>query len=281
MRNRLFCGLLLAMFAAVPLHAGEWSKTYKVAGHPSLRFDTDDGAISLVSSNAPEIQVNIVAQGWDIGREIQITESQAGNSVDIRMQVPEFQWRLFSLSRRSIRVEIRVPRESDLDLHTGDGSVKIDYVTGRIKVDTGDGQISAQDLKGEIRMHTGDGRIDGAGFDGSLNADTGDGQIRVHGRFDALQLRTGDGSIEAAAEAGSAVAQDWSISTGDGNIHLSIPPNANAELRAHTGDGRVRIDLPFTVSGTQSRTVIRGKIGAGGGIVSLETGDGSITVQPL
>jgi DUF4097 and DUF4098 domain-containing protein YvlB len=281
MRNRLFWGLLLAAFIAVPLHAGEWSKTYKVTGHPSLRFDTNDGAISLVSSNAPEIQANIVAQGWDIGREIQITESQAGNSVDIRMRVPEFEWHLFSFNRRSIRVEIRVPRESDLDLHTGDGNVRVDYVVGRIKVDTGDGHISAQELKGEIRMHTGDGRIEGAGFDGSLNADTGDGQINVHGRFDALQLRTGDGSVEAAAEAGSAVAQDWSISTGDGNIHLRIPPNVNTELRAHTGDGRIRVDLPFTVSGTQNRTNIRGKIGTGGATVSLETGDGSITVQRL
>lgn len=281
MRKDLFFTLLLIAFAAGPLHAGEWSKTYKVTGHPSLHFDTDDGAISIVSSNASEIQANIVAEGWEIGKEIQITESQAGNSVDIRVRVPNFGGNLFSINRRSIRVEIRVPRESDIDMHTGDGSVKVEYVTGRIQVDTGDGHISAQELKGEIRMHTGDGRIEGANLDGSLNADTGDGQINVNGRFDALQLRTGDGSVEAAAESGSAVAQDWSISTGDGSIRLRMPPNVNTELRAHTGDGRIRVDLPLTVSGGQSKTDVRGKIGAGGSRLSLETGDGSITVERL
>lgn len=130
-------------------------------------------------------------------------------------------------------------------------------------------------------MHTGDGYIEGSGFEGSLNADSGDGRINVRGRFDALTLRTGDGSIDATADAGSAVSSDWSVHTGDGNIRLRLPQNINAELDAHTGDGRIRLDIPVTVSGSHERTRIRGKIGVGGGLIQVNTGDGSVTLERL
>lgn len=129
MRSKLLCGIILvAVAAAVPAYANEWSKTYHVAGHPMLRFDTNDGGIRLISTSAKEIEARVVTEGWEIGKDVQISESQTGDSVEIRVRIPQISWQFFNINRRSIHIELRVPAESDLDLHTGDGSVDLQAV---------------------------------------------------------------------------------------------------------------------------------------------------------
>jgi len=282
MRYGYVCGLVLAaLTAAIPAYANDWSKVYPLTGRPALRLDANDGSINLVSADLKEIQVRITSEGWQIGKDVQVTENQNGNSVEIQVRVPEFHWQLFNLGRRSLRIELRVPREADLDLHTGDGNVDLQAVSGRIRVDTGDGGITSHDLKGEIWIHSGDGRIEGSGFDGALDADTGDGSILVRGRFDALQLKSGDGTIDATAEVGSRVSNGWSIRTGDGTIRLRLPQDFNADLDAHTGDGRIQLDLPVTVSGSFGKSSIKGRLAAGGGSLLVRTGDGPIYLERL
>jgi DUF4097 and DUF4098 domain-containing protein YvlB len=180
-----------------------------------------------------------------------------------------------------VRIEVHVPRDLDLDVHTGDGNVSAQAVAGRIRIDTGDGNVNATGLKGNVSMHSGDGHITAAGLDGSLMVNTGDGHINVDGRFDALDLKTGDGNIEARVMNGSKVANGWRLHSGDGRINVSLPSNLNADLDAHTGDGHITLDVPISVSGSLSRSSIHGKLNGGGGSISISSGDGSIHVQKL
>jgi DUF4097 and DUF4098 domain-containing protein YvlB len=159
---------------------------------------------------------------------------------------------------RSVHIEINVPREADLNLHSGDGSIRVEAVKGELRLDSGDG---------DVEVRSGDGR---------LNADTRDGNIRAEGRFDLLDLKTGDGNVEAEAAAGSAISSSWLLRTGDGNIILRVPQGLSADLDAHTGDGHVNIDFPVTVTGSVRENSIRGKMNGGGQPIELRTGDGNI-----
>jgi hypothetical protein len=103
----------------------------------------------------------------------------------------------------------------------------------------------------------------------------------VRGRFELLDLRTGDGGIEAEAEAGSKMGGAWSLRSGDGGITLRVPADLSADLDAHTGDGHITVDLPVTVAGSISNSTVRGKLGAGGPPLRVQTGDGSIRLQKL
>jgi DUF4097 and DUF4098 domain-containing protein YvlB len=275
------CGLALAFLViTVPARADVWSKVYLLTGLPDLRLDTNDGHIKVVSADVKEIKVNLTAEGWQIGNDVKITETQNGNNVDLQIRVPQqLSWHFFNIGRKALFVEVRVPRNANMDLHTGDGDVILQDVSGRIRVDTGDGRITSQGLNGEIRMHTGDGRIEGTGLNGTLDADTGDGSIFVVGRFAALQLKSGDGNIEVAAEAGSRSSDGWSIYTGDGKIRLRLPQDFGAELDARTGDGRVTVDFPVTSSGSLDSSHMKGKLGSGGGMLQIRTGDGSIYLE--
>ena len=280
MRHTAWVGLLALAASASLAGADEWSRQYALKGRPELRLSTDDGSVRVVVGTGSQIEAQVTTEGWTIGPgEVTVTESQTGDRVVIEVRLP----RRFSMfghrGRRSVKLVVRVPSEADLDIRTGDGSVELAPISGRVTVSTGDGSISAEGLRGEIRLHTGDGSIRATGLDGRLQADTGDGSMRVRGRFESLDLRTGDGRIEAEVESGSKVSAAWSLSSGDGGITLRIPEDLGAELDARAGDGRVVVDVPVTVTGKVSRSAVRGKLAGGGGSLRLHTGDGSIRLQ--
>jgi len=267
--------------AAAPGRADEWSRQYPLKGRPELHVTTDDGSVRIEAGDRPQIEARVETTGWAIAPDgVTVTESQTGDRVDIEVRLPHRHWG-FSIGHRSVKVTLRVPRAADLEVRTGDGSIEVAPVSGRIRLSTGDGSITADGLQGEVRLHTGDGSIRATGLDGRLEADTGDGHMDVQGRFDLVDLRTGDGGIEAKVERGSKVAGAWSLRSGDGGITLRLPDDLSADLDAHTGDGSIDLDLQVTVSGTISSSTVRGKLGAGGPPLKVQTGDGSIHLRRL
>jgi hypothetical protein len=270
---------LLAMAGiAAPARADTWSKTYPLTGKPQLTVRAGDGSVTIVSNNQKQIDAHVTTRGWRIGSDVKIDQHQTGNAVEIVIRIPHH---FFSFGNHGLHVELDVPRTADLDIHTGDGSITCDPVSGTVSLDSGDGSISAQGLSGAIRLHSGDGSISASGVDGSVRASSGDGRISIRGRFQSLHLHSGDGSIEASASDGSTIpaSSQWSIRTGDGSIRLALPSNFAADVDAHTGDGRISVGFPITVSGSLNRSSIRGKLGGGGGQLILRSGDGSIHIE--
>lgn len=287
MTKRSFLTALLALagfaitLGASPAHADDWKKTYQVTGRASVYVSTGDGDVTVTGGDQKQIDAEVISNGYKIGpNDVQIVESQNGDHVSIEVKFPHMSWHMFS-GNRSLRVNIRVPREVDVDARTGDGNIEAANLMGKLQFDSGDGNVNANNIHGEIRMHTGDGRIEGRGFDGSLDANTGDGSMRIEGRFDSLDLKTGDGSIDAQVGAGSKVANSWNVHSGDGSITLRLPGDLNANLEAHTGDGNVNMDYPIMMSGTLSRGSVHGKLNAGGGTFSVSSGDGSIHIERI
>jgi DUF4097 and DUF4098 domain-containing protein YvlB len=268
--------------SAATARADQWSKTFQVNGHADLRVITGDGDVVVTGADQQRIDARVTATGWKIGpNDVQIIESQSGNSVSIEVKVPHWGFSMFGGSHKSLRVEVSVPRELDLDVRTSDGNVTAQGVSGKIQFDTGDGNVTAGNIKGDIKIHTGDGHIEGHNFDGSLDANTGDGNLRIDGRFDALALKTGDGNIEAQVGSGSKVMNGWNLHSGDGHITLRVPGDLNATLDAHTGDGSITLDIPIQVSGSLSHSSVRGKMNAGGPTLAVSSGDGSIHIEKL
>jgi DUF4097 and DUF4098 domain-containing protein YvlB len=150
-----------------------------------------------------------------------------------------------------------------LNIHTDDGNVRVENVTGNLQFETGDGDVRLRDVEG------------------SLHADTHDGNVEVNGRFNLLSLHTGDGNIDAEVGAATAPQSGWLMRSGDGNIRLKLPDNLGADLDAHTGDGEVNVGFPVTASGVGKENSFRGKINGGGVSIELRTGDGDIKVEKM
>jgi DUF4097 and DUF4098 domain-containing protein YvlB len=261
-------------------------KRFTVTGVPELRLTTFDGAIEIQSWDKPDVLVEIEKRGAT--REavdgLEIKSSQEGQRIELEVKRPQSETFSGIGFHRTASATLRVslPRRADVIARSGDGSIRIERVNGRIEMRTGDGSIRAIDVTGELVMNTGDGSVTVERAEGQLVVDTGDGGVDVSGRLGGVKLHTGDGSIVYRAEPESTMSEDWEITTGDGGVTLYLPGEFNAELDAHTGDGSIRNDLAIeksVESPERERRSLRGRLGDGGKRLRIRTGDGSIRIR--
>ncbi len=252
--------LLLAAAASRPAMAAEWSKRFPVSGRAELRVEAGDASVTVHTWDRKEIEARVTTDRWKIPAEIQVIDHQTGDRVDLEIRMPRHTFTL-NFGHSAIQMVLHVPRDLRSDIRTEDGDITVDG------------------LHGETRLTTGDGHIDATALDGSLEAKTGDGRVHVEGRFDVLNLHTGDGSIEAAIAAGSKMASEWTVRSGDGHVTLRLPAGFAAELDVHTGDGHIQSNLPVTPSGTHNGHELRGKLNSGGAPLVVRTDDGSIRLE--
>jgi hypothetical protein len=277
-RAALTLGLAAGLLAlvATSAHADEVTKTYTISGHARVRVETDDGAVRVSTGDIKQVEVRVVYSGYKLDRDLRVSSEQNGDSIEVIAKTSSGGFWNWGPRHSSLRVEIHMPKDADLSVRSGDGSVEADSINGNVDVTAGDGSITVQSLKGNMRFHTGDGHIEGRGLDGNVDASSGDGHVSLEGRFDGLVIRTGDGSVNARASSGSRLSTGWSIHTGDGSVDLEVPGDLAADLDASTQDGHISLGLQVTVEGTFSSSNIRGKINGGGQTLSIHTGDGSI-----
>jgi len=289
----------LAVFCAPGAHADETqTKSFTVSGHPAVRVETNDGHIHVATAaDSKTVEFHIEYQGYQLDKNLHVESHQDGDRVEIVARVTGHWGFSWGVNTKRLRIEVRMPKDGDLQVHsgdgaiqtqalngnlmvtTGDGSVRSEAVNGNVDINTGDGSITLEGAKGNIKLHTGDGHIEARELDGRVDASSGDGHIRLDGRFDALTIKTGDGGINARALPGSKVATSWSIRTGDGSVDVSLPADLQADIDASTRDGHISLGIPVTVEGNFSNSQIRGKMNGGGQQLTIHTGDGSIRLS--
>jgi DUF4097 and DUF4098 domain-containing protein YvlB len=295
LRLGIACAALLTAALLSPgAYAEEVVKSYAVTGRANVRVETNDGGVRVTALEAKQVEFRVEYQGYELGKNLRVDSHQDGDKVELTARVTghwAFSW---GHTSRNLHIEVRMPRDADLQVetgdgsvetasirgsvhvHTGDGSVKANSLSGNIDLHTSDGSIAVDNLKGDIRLRTGDGSIEARDLDGKVEADSGDGHIRLDGRFDALNIKTGDGSVDTRVLPGSKMVSSWSIRTGDGSVDITLPADFQTNIDASTGDGHISFGIPLTVEGTFSSSQIHGKMNGGGQPLTIHTGDGSI-----
>src|SRR5258708_5577262 len=271
--------LATGLFAAT-VHADDYAKSYTVSTRANVRIETDDGSVNVSTGDTKVVEFRVEYQGYELHKSLEIESNQHGDEIELTARIPRG-WHFSMDTRRRLHVEVRMPKDADLQVRTGDGSIKANNVTGTIDLHSGDGALTVSALKGAIRLHTGDGSIDASDLDGKCDATSGDGRIRLAGRFDILSARSGDGSVGVEALHGSKLDSGWSITSGDGSIDVAVPADLPANIEASSGDGHITSDIPITMEGAMSKSRVRGKMNGGGAALTIHTGDGSIHLKPV
>lgn len=251
----------------------------------SVTLDTFDGSVTVRSWDRPEVRVEVQKRGPDreIAEALDVRATQEGREVRVEAPAPKVTREFVgigSFAGPSVSFEVSVPRDIGVTVNTRDGSIAVSGIRGAVTLQSGDGSIQAQGIDGELRAQTGDGSIRVSDVSGRASVESGDGSIHVQGRVDALRARTRDGAVVIEADEGSAMTGDWDVTTGDGSIVFRVPAGFDAEIDAASSDGRVRGEITGldTAGGTEERERLRGRLGSGGHVVRLRSGDGSIRV---
>jgi DUF4097 and DUF4098 domain-containing protein YvlB len=272
-------------------------KRFSVTGTPQLNLTTFYGAIEIRSWDKPDVLVDIEKRGptREAVDALVVEAGQVGSHITVDVKRPRTEsFSSFGLNQSSsAKLIVSVPRETNIVAQSGDGSIRIERITGTIELRTGDGSIRASQVDGVMTLNTGDGSVHVDGGRGRIDVDTGDGSVDVAGNLTAVKLRTGDGSIVYRADGIAGMTDDWDITTGDGNVTLHLPPQFSAELDARTNDGGIRNELRLGAdkaeaeegvadpppSHEESRRALRGRLGDGGRQLRVRTGDGTIRLR--
>jgi DUF4097 and DUF4098 domain-containing protein YvlB len=263
-------------------HISREEKQFTVTGAPELHLTTFDGAIDIRSSSDTKTVVVEIERRGATRRtieDVKVDTKQDGNRIDIEVKKPARDVVFFGISSASAKLIVTMPREGSVYAKSGDGSIHVDGVRGRVELKTGDGSVHGNDLSGQVSVNTGDGSVTLDSTEGDLDVDTGDGGVRVTGKLATLRVHTGDGSVSVHLDPGTAMKNDWSIESGDGGVTVYLPPDFAAELDAHTSDGSIRADVDKQGAEESNRRTLRARLGAGGRTLRVRTGDGSIRLK--
>ena len=266
-------------------------RTFAVAGQPDLTLDTFDGSIEIHSWDRNEVEVEIEKRGMEqaLIDGMTVEAEQEGDRVVLRVKGPPAAERRITVGVHispAARLLVAVPRKSLINARTGDGSIRVENIDGRLALRTGDGSVSAERITGDIEARSGDGsiRIDRA--QGRLDLETDDGSLTINARPTVVRARTGDGSIRLQLEPDTSMTDAWDLATSDGSITLTLPASFNADIDAETSDGAVRSSYPGLSTETEGgegherrRRELRAKLGEGGPVLKVRTGDGTIRFE--
>lgn len=275
------------------------TKTFTVKGLPNVVLDTFDGAIEIHSWDKPEVEVEIEKRAMEqaLIDEIKVQADQQGDVVTIKVTGPrrtEFRGVTIGMHiSPTARLRVVVPRSSNIQATSGDGSIRAEAVEGKILLTTQDGSVTATRIGGDIQIRSGDGSIRLDNVTGKLDLETEDGSIGLEAQPSVLKARTGDGSIRAMISPDSTMTDNWDLATSDGSVMLQLPGLFNAEIDAETSDGTVRSDHPLLSDEDRlerrrgedgderrdRRRILRAKMGDGGKILKVRTGDGTIRIE--
>jgi hypothetical protein len=277
-KRTLVMALLSVALFATTVHADEYTKSFTVSNRASVHVDTNDGSVIVTTGDSKQVEFRVEYQGYVLNKSLEIDSNQHGDEVELVARIPRG-FHIISLGIRKLHIEVRMPKDADLRVRTGDGSIKANDVSGTIDLHSGDGALTVGSLKGAVRLHTGDGSIEASDLDGKCDASSGDGRIRLSGRFDVLSAKSGDGGVAVEALHGSKLDSSWSISSGDGSIEVALPADLPVNIDASTGDGHISTDIPITMEGKISKSRVHGKMNGGGSTLTIHTGDGSIHLR--
>jgi DUF4097 and DUF4098 domain-containing protein YvlB len=269
------------------------TKTFTVTGTPEVDLETFDGSIEVHSWDRSVVEVEIERRAMEqsLVDDMAVTAEQQGNRVVVRVREP----RRGEGSRGvqigvhfspTARLRVALPRSSQLTVVSGDGSLSIEDVAGKINLRTADGSVRASRVSGEITIRTGDGSIRVDRAEGKLDIETEDGSITLEAKPTTLRARTTDGSVRLDIESDSVMAADWDVQTADGTVTVSLPSDFNGVLDAETRDGAVRASHPSIHDESrrgedrdERRRTLKATLGDGGRTFRVRTGDGSIRVE--
>jgi DUF4097 and DUF4098 domain-containing protein YvlB len=174
--------------------------------------------------------------------------------------------------------------QGEVDARSQSGDIKVDDVANRLDIGTLSGDIEAQTVSGDVQIKSVSGDIRLTEFKGDFEGETVSGSIELHnavGRYIRSHTTSGDLSYEGSIDPSGR----YELSAHSGDIRLSIPSNASAQLSVSTWSGTLDSDFPITLRpgehgiGTGQAKRFTFDIGGGAARISAETFSGDITIS--
>lgn len=226
------------------------------------------------------------------GRDVRISGDGSGLEAfaDLRVLVPSGQRIEINLAAGTVTAS---NVNGDLSIDASSSNVEATGTKGRLSIDVGSGDVKVTGAEGELSIDTGSGNVNLSGLRGTeVGIDTGSGDVTattLGARI--LKVDTGSGNVtlsdvtteDADIETGSGdirldlngALRSFHGETGSGDVTIRAPATLSAALDIETSSGGIESDFDVAVTRREEDHLV-GRIGAGAGRISVDTGSGSV-----
>ena len=271
----LFC------LCAVPVLADGIQHEFGVSAGETLKIFAEGASIDIQTGASNRARIDIRRNGDSeerILRDYDIDVSYEGGRVVLEADRRRMSDGFFGLFKKSLHIDVVIPREFDVELKTSGGSIEIAELQGTVEASTSGGSLRFDTIDGEVNARTSGGSITIEECTGNTTVITSGGSIRVNEVRGALNASTSGGSVKAyiSEQPGA----DSKLTTSGGSVTVYLGKALGVDLDARTSGGRVRTDFEITVEGDEafSKNRISAALNGGGPELKLRTSGGSIQV---
>ncbi len=255
----------------------EYTRSFPVTTRADVHIHVSNAQVRVTTSDDPKVAFHVRYEIEGSDSKPVFSTRQSGDVIELREHDINHDWWGWGddvIERTT--VEVRMPKNADLQLQTSNGAIEVSSLNGNIRLHTSNGSITASALKGKLQVGSSNGAISVADADGDCALSTSNGWIQASGRFDSLDIHSSNGRVVARTAAGSTIASRWDIGTSNSAIELSLPSTLKATLDVTTSNGGMQLELPVTVQGYQDQSHLHGALNGGGPEISVHTSNGHI-----
>lgn len=297
MSSRITLTALTLVFAAAAASAGTFQQ--QVTADPRGEVDVSNVAGSILISgwNQSAVAVSADVRGGD--QRIKVTSGHGRTRICVTYGSGGCDSGDSFGRDRSVRLELHVPRGSEIDASGVSATVTSRGIAGEQHLHTVSGDITADLGSGNDDVKSVSGSIDlqGSGADGTLHVSSVSGDVSVKNVAGELEARTVNGRLTAELSNARIVrlnttsgpidlrarlARDGSIETetvsGDARLHVSAASGYSYEAKTFSGD----IENCFGQRSDRSQygpgNRLEGRRGAAGGDVRIRSLSGDISL---
>jgi DUF4097 and DUF4098 domain-containing protein YvlB len=245
--------LLASSFAAQAAEK-RLDRSFSVAPGGRLTIEADGADLRVTGTGGNQVVVHILLKGSERTLEhMTLSAEQSGNDVEVTSKHEKGKWTdWFGGWNADGRVEVQVPREYNVDIHTSGGDITVGQlqgtahgrtsggdivvteIRGPVDVTTSGGDVRVEQVDGETRLSTSGGDVDISRLNGDLDAKTSGGYIHLTDVVGKVAARTSSGDVIARNVRG-----DSELKTSGGDIRATI----DGKITAHTSGGNVTAEL--------------------------------------
>ncbi len=222
-------------------------KTFIVDNQATITVTDNVGNITIHKGSGNQVVVNATVKEDIFGHNPQVDFQNADNNGDLAISVKDDRSGLGFFNLSSVDLDITVPDNMVLDLHTSLGNIDIEDVQGQVTAESNAGNVTVTDahLSGRGQLHSNAGNVD---FEGDF-----------------------------------ADYANYTLKTNAGNVTGTFDPNDNVSIEAHTNAGNIDSEVS-SVHTSEDGPVdkrARGDLGSdeNRAHVSLETNAGNINID--
>ncbi len=284
----LAAGLWLLLPALLVADA-EVERTVDAAPGGRVEISNVAGSVRVIGWDRDQVQVDAtLGQGVE-----ELVVERSGDTVEIEVRpARRSRW------AASARLEVRVPRGSELEVDTVSAGVEVAEVAGRVKAESVSGSVEVAGGPAAVDVETVSGSIEADVQTGRVAVETVSGSVKLSGTIGEVEIETVSGRIGVA----SAALRRAELSTNSGRIGLAGALEGRAQIRAGSHSGSIELALPASTSARFEVSTFSGRIdnqlgpppkktrygpgkelefalGGGEARVTVETFSGSVTLR--